>query len=165
MMFDYRGYGRSEGKPDEPGVLADARAARAWLAERSGVPPERVVLMGESLGGAVAVDLATDGARALVLENTFNSMPDVAAYHVPWAPVRLLMKTRFDSAAKISFYRGPLFQSHGDCDTIVPLKFAQRLFDAANEPKQFVLIDGGDHNDVHSAAYYDKLRTFLENAP
>jgi fermentation-respiration switch protein FrsA (DUF1100 family) len=165
LVFDYRGYGRSEGKPDEPGVLADARAARAWLAERAGVPPERIVLMGESLGGAVAVDLAADGARALILESTFSSMPDVAAYHYPWAPVRMLMKTQFDSATKIRGYRGPLFQSHGDCDSIVPLRFAKRLFDAANEPKRFLLIEGGDHNDMRPLEYYDKLRTFLEEAP
>ena len=83
-------------------------------------------------------------ARALILENTFTSIPDVAAYHYPWVPVRLLMKTKFDSATKIRDYHGPLFQSHGDRDTIVPLKFAQRLFDAANEPKQFLLVEGAD---------------------
>src|SRR5208283_3409033 len=114
LVFDYRGYGKSEGKPDEPGVLADARAARTWLAQKSGVAENRVVLMGESLGGAVAVDLAADGARALILENTFSSMADVAAFHYPWAPVRLLMRTQFNSAAKIRSYRGPVFQSHGD---------------------------------------------------
>ena len=169
FVFDYRGYGRSEGKPDERGVLADARAARAWLAERTGVAPQRIVLMGESLGGAVAVDLAVapiiGGARALVLEHTFSSMPDVAAHHYPWAPVRLLMKTQFDSAAKIRQYHGPLFQSHGDRDSIVPLESGRRLFDAANEPKQFLLIEGGDHNDSPPPGYYEKLRAFLENAP
>jgi uncharacterized protein len=143
-------------------VLADARAARAWLANRAGVPPQQIVLMGESLGGAVAVDLAADGARALIVENTFSSMPDVAAHHYPWAPVRLLMKTRFDSATKIRDYHGPLFQSHGDRDSIVPLEFAKRLFDAANEPKQFLLVQGGDHNDFRPPEYYDKLREFLE---
>ncbi len=162
LMYDYRGYGRSEGKPNEAGVLADARAARAWLAKRTGVPPERIVLMGESLGGAVAVDLAADGARALILENTFSSLPEVAAYHYPFFPVQLVMKTRLDSAAKIRNYHGPLFQSHGDRDSIVPLRFAKRLFDAANEPKQFLLIEGGDHNDERPGDYYGKLRAFLE---
>jgi fermentation-respiration switch protein FrsA (DUF1100 family) len=165
FVFDYRGYGRSEGKPDEQGVLADARAARAWLAERTGVPSQRIVLMGESLGGAVAVDLAVDGARALILEHTFSSMPDVAAHHYPWAPVRLLMKTQFDSLSKIRRYHGTLFQSHGEHDSIVPLELARRLFDAANEPKQFLLIEGGDHNDPFPAGYYEKLQAFLENAP
>jgi uncharacterized protein len=165
LVFDYRGYGRSEGKPDEAGVLADARAARAWLARRAGVSESRIVLMGESLGGAVAVDLSTDGARALILESTFSSMPDVAAFHYPWAPVRLLMKTQFNSAAKIRSYHGPLYQSHGDHDRVVPLKFAQRLFDAANDPKQFLRVEGADHNDPRSPEYYRKLREFLDKSP
>jgi fermentation-respiration switch protein FrsA (DUF1100 family) len=165
LVFDYRGYGKSEGKPDEPGVLADARAARTWLAEKAGLAENRVVLMGESLGGAVAVDLAADGARALILENTFSSMPDVAAFHYPWAPVRLLMRTQFNSATKIRSYHGPLYQSHGDRDSIIPLEFARRLFDAANEPKRFVLVEGADHNDRRGPQYYDKLREFLEAAP
>jgi fermentation-respiration switch protein FrsA (DUF1100 family) len=169
FVFDYRGYGRSAGMPDEPGVLADARAARVWLADRTGVAQGRIVLMGESLGGAVAVDLAADpavgGARALILEHTFSSMPDVAAHHYPWMPVRLLMKTQFDSAAKIGRYRGPLLQVHGEHDSIVPIEYGRRLFDAANEPKQFLQIEGGDHNDSPPPGYYDKLRTFLESAP
>ncbi len=165
LIFDYRGYGKSEGKPDEPGVLADARAARTWLAQKAGVAEDRIVLLGESLGGAVAIDLATDGARALILENTFSSVPDVAAHHYPLLPVRLLMRTRFDSAAKIGSYHGPLFQSHGDRDSLVPLELAKRLFDAANEPKHFLLIEGADHNAGRSPQYYDKLREFLDGAP
>jgi fermentation-respiration switch protein FrsA (DUF1100 family) len=165
LVFDYRGYGKSEGKPDEAGVLADARAARTWLAQKAGVDESRIVLMGESLGGAVAVDLAADGARALILESTFSSMPDVAAFHYPWAPVRLLMRTQFNSAAKIRSYHGPLYQSHGDRDSIVPLKFATRLFDAANEPKRFLLVNGADHNDPRSPPYYDRLKEFLDGAP
>ncbi len=162
LAFDYRGYGKSEGKPDERGVLADARAARTWLAQKAGVAEHQIVLMGESLGGAVAVDLAADGARALILENTFSSLPDVAAHIYPWAPVRFLMRTQFNSAAKIRSYHGPLLQSHGDRDSIVPLNFARRLFDAANEPKRFLLVEGADHNDPRSAQYYDKLRAFLD---
>ena len=165
LAMDYRGYGKSEGKPDERGVLADARAARTWLANKAGVAENRIVLMGESLGGAVAVDLAADGARALILENTFSSVPDVAAHHYPWAPVRVLMRTRFDSAAKIRSYHGPLYQSHGDRDSLVPLELAKRLFDAANEPKQFLLVEGAEHNDPRPPQYYDKLREFLDGAP
>ncbi len=165
LAFDYRGYGKSEGKPDEPGVLSDARAARTWLAQKAGVAENRIVLMGESLGGAVAVDLAMQGARALILENTFSSVPDVAAHYYPWLPVRLVMQTRFDSAAKIPSYHGPLFQSHGDRDSIIPLRFAKRLFDAANEPKQFLLVEGGDHNDLRPPQYYDRLKKFLEGTP
>jgi fermentation-respiration switch protein FrsA (DUF1100 family) len=162
LVFDYRGYGRSEGKPNEAGILADARAARAWLAAREEIAESDVVLMGESIGGAVAVDLAArDGARALVLESTFNCLPDVAAYHFPWLPVRWAMRTRLDSAGKIGGYHGPLLQSHGDADTIIPLRLGRLLFDAANQPKQFLLLPGHDHNDPMPPDYYDQLRAFL----
>ncbi len=163
LALEYRGYGRSAGKPTGKGILADARAARTWLARREKIPEKQIVLMGESLGGAVAVDLAADGARGLIVENSFASLPEVAAYHFPWLPVRLLMRTRLDSAARIRDYHSPLLQSHGDRDTIGPLASAQRLFAAANAPKQFILIPGGDHNDLHSPEYYDQLREFVES--
>jgi hypothetical protein len=88
-------------------------------------------------------------------------MPDVAAYHYPWLPVRWAMRTRLDSETKIRNYHGPLLQSHGDADTIVPLRFGQRLFEAANQPKQFFLISGHDHNDAMPLQYYDTLALFL----
>lgn len=166
LVFDYRGYGRSQGVPEEKGVLADARAARTWLAQRAGIPEKQIVVLGESLGGAVAVDVAAkDGARALVLESTFTSLPDVAAYHYPWLPARLLMHTQFDSLKKISAYHGPLLQSHGDADTIVPYAVGRRLFQAANEPKEFVTLPRRDHNDLPPRDYYEKLRQFLETLP
>ena len=166
LVFDYRGYGRSEGKPSEAGILADARAARRWLAERAGVSEPEIVLMGESLGGGVMVDLAAkDGARALILENTFSSLPDVAAFHYPWVPVKLLMRTQLNSVAKIRDYRGPLLQIHGDADTIIPLTLAERLHSAANAPKQFVLISGGDHNDPRTPEFAQALDRFLAGLP
>jgi hypothetical protein len=148
LVFDYRGYGRSEGSPNEAGVLADARSARRWLANRTGIAENEIVLCGESLGGGVQVDLAAkDGARGLILISTFDSLAGVAAFHYPWFPVRMLMRTRLDSWAKIAGYHGPLLQIHGDQDTIVPLALAQRLFDAAGEPKELVVVEWGDHND------------------
>jgi fermentation-respiration switch protein FrsA (DUF1100 family) len=166
MIFDYRGYGRSSGSPTEAGILADARAARRWLAQRAGVREADVVLFGESLGGGVMVDLAaTDGARALVLESTFTSLPDVAAFHYRWLPVRLLMRTRLDSITKIGEYRGPLLQFHGDADTIIPLAIGERLFHAAGEPKQLVIIPGGDHNDPRSPQFVAALDQFLARLP
>lgn len=166
LIFDYRGYGRSGGQPSEAGLLADARAARDWLAAREKIPATDVVLMGESLGGAVAVDLAaSDGARALVLESTFSSLPDMAAHHYSWLPVRWLMRTRFDSAAKIGQYRGPLLMAHGDADTIVPLAYGQRLFDAANEPKRLILVHGHNHNDPMPTSFYDAVGKFLGPIP
>jgi uncharacterized protein len=166
LLFDYRGYGRSEGTPDEAGVLADARAARTWLAQRAGITEQEVVLMGRSLGGAVAVDLAAaQPARALILESTFTSLPDVAAHHYRWLPVRLLIRTRFDSLGKIGNYHGPLLQSHGTADTIVPFPLGRRLFDAANEPKQFIAIPGGDHNESPGRGYYRTVAEFLDSLP
>jgi hypothetical protein len=161
MGFDYRGYGRSEGVPSEAGVLADARAARTWLAQRAGIDEHQVVLMGRSLGGAVAVDLAADGARGLVLESTFTSMPEVGHVALPWLPVRTLMRTQFNSLAKIRSYRGPLLQSHGTADRLIPFAMGRQLFAAANEPKQFIAIPGGDHNDPQTEEYYAALREFL----
>jgi len=163
FIFDYRGYGRSAGTPNEAGIMADARAARAWLAAREKIAESDVVLMGESLGGAVAVDLAArQGARALVLESTFTSAPDMAGYHYPWLPVRWAMQTRLDSLGKIGDYHGPLLMAHGDADTIVPIQLGRRLFEAASEPKQFIVLSGHDHNDGMPAEYYDAVREFLE---
>jgi uncharacterized protein len=162
LVFDYRGYGRSEGSPSEAGILSDARAARAWLAARETIAESEIVMMGESLGGGVAVDLAArDGARALVLQSTFCSLPEVAAYHYPWLPARWLMRTRLNSLAKIGNYHGPLLQSHGDADTIVPFPLGRRLFDTANEPKQFLVIPGFDHNDGLPPQYFDALANFF----
>lgn len=165
MIFDYRGYGRSEGAPNEAGVLADARAARRWLAERAGIAEDQIVLLGESLGAAVMVDLAaTDGAAGLILEHAFTSLPDVAAYHYPFVPARLLMRSRLDSLSKIAAYRGPLLQAHGDADSIVPFELGRRLFAAANEPKRFIHLENHDHNDPMPPTYYQALDEFLERS-
>jgi len=162
MGFDYRGYGRSDGAPSEAGVLADARAARAWLAGRTGTAENQIVLMGRSLGGAVAIDLAAaDGARGLILESTFTSLPEVAHAAMPWLPLRTVMQTQFNSLAKIRNYHGPLLQSHGTADRLVPFGLGRQLFDAANEPKQFVAIPSADHNDPQTEEYYTALFEFL----
>ena len=166
MIFDYRGYGRSEGVPSERGILADGRAARKWLAARARIPETQIVMMGESLGGGVAVDLAAaDGARGLILESTFSSLPDVAATHFPWLPVHLLMRARLNSAEKIPNYHGPLLQVHGDRDQIIPFAIGKKLFEAANEPKQFVVVPGGDHNDPSTPAYLKALDEFIGKLP
>jgi fermentation-respiration switch protein FrsA (DUF1100 family) len=166
LVFDYRGYGRSGGSPTEAGVLEDARAARRWLAARGGVRESDIILVGHSLGGGVAVDLAaTDGARGLVLEATFTNLPDVAASHVPFLPVRAVMQARLDSVAKISAYRGPLLQVHNDPDRIVPYDLGRKLHAAANEPKQFITVTGGDHNNYYTPEYVTALDRFLNTLP
>ncbi|MFO7907257.1 MAG: alpha/beta hydrolase [Pirellulaceae bacterium] len=164
FAFDYRGYGRSEGKPHEAGVIADARAARAWLAQHARIEPEEVVLWGRSIGGAVAVAVGADGgARGMILERTFTRLTDVAARHYWWLPVRLLMRNRFDSLSRISAYHGPLLQSHGTEDEIVPLSLGKALFEAAgSRDKQFVTMPKVTHNGPSSKEYHAELNRFLK---
>lgn len=163
LAFDYRGYGRSKGTPSEAGILADARAARRWLAQRTGARETDIVLMGYSLGGGVMVNLAArEGARGLVLESTFTSLPDVAAHHAPLLPTHLLMTMRLDSLALIRDYHGPLLQAHGDTDSVIPFALGKKLFDAANEPKQFLHIRGGGHNDPPAPVFLQALEQFFE---
>jgi hypothetical protein len=163
LLLDYRGYGLSSGRPDERGVYADARAALAGLAAR-GFAEERVVLIGQSLGGAVAVDVAQERRLAgVVLEATFASLADVARSLV--GPVALLLRGRFDSAAKIARLRAPLLFVHGDRDEIVPFESGRALFAAASEPKEFVALAGASHNDialVGGRAYFARIGRFLD---
>jgi fermentation-respiration switch protein FrsA (DUF1100 family) len=165
LDFDYRGYGKSEGKPTVEGALLDARAARAWLAKSENVKPEQIVLMGRSLGGAIAVDLAKDGARGLILESTFTSLRETAAMHYPAPLVALLVPSRLESLSAIAKYRGPLLISHGNVDETIPFVHGEKLFAAALGPKTFVTIFGGSHNSSQSAEYYEKLDAFLKSLP
>lgn len=166
FAFDYRGYGRSEGKPAEKGILEDAEAAQEWLAKRAGLDKKDIVLMGRSLGGGIALHLAAkNGARALILQNTFTSLHDAAAANYPWLPVRLLMRNRYDSLTWLSRYVGPIFLSHGTADRIIPFAHGQKLFAAATGPKEFFEITGGDHNDSEPEHYLPALRKFLDSLP
>ena len=166
LVFDYRGYGRSGGSPTEAGVLADGDAAQRWLAEREKLPLGDLVLMGRSLGGAVAVDLAAkNGCRGLILQSTFTSMPDAAAKLYPWAPVHWLMRNRYNSLDKLASYPGPLLQSHGDRDTLVPIDLGRRLHAVATGPKDFFVSEGLGHNDLEPASFQDHLRQFFASLP
>lgn len=163
LVYDYRGYGKSTGRPTEAGCIADGLAAQQWLAERTGVLPEEIVLVGRSLGGAVSVAVAAErGARALVLENTFGRLTDVAAYRFPWAPVKSVMNERYDSIERVRHYDGPLMQLHGTRDRVVPAKFARELFAACpSERKRFFIHRGGKHHDPTPLAFYARLDDFL----
>lgn len=166
LSLDYRGFGRSEGVPTETGVLADARAARAWLAKRTGVRECDILLMGHSLGGGVAVDLAAkDNCRGLILASTFTSMPDAAAHHLPYLPTNVLMRNRFDSLRKIDQFHGPLLMVHGDRDRVVPYEQGKKLFAKANEPKRFVTNAGGDHMQLVSKEFVLSFDEFLKALP
>ena len=148
LLFDYRGYGENTGHPSEEGLALDAAAARDWLAARTEVDGQRLVYFGESLGGAVALRLAIEHPpAALILRSPFTSLADAGRVHFPWLPVGRLLLDRYPSASRIADVRVPLLVIAGDRDTIVPDTLSRQLFDAAPEPKQFVLIAGADHND------------------
>lgn len=161
FMFDYRGYGRSEGTSTVEGAIQDATAARAKLCELAAVKESEMLLMGESLGGAIVIQLAADSPpRGLILQSTFSSLRDVANVHYPklsW----LVPPKKLDSVSQVVRYRGPLLQSHGSVDRTIPYSSGEKLYRAANEPKQFVTIEGADHNDWLTDAYLKHLDGFI----
>jgi fermentation-respiration switch protein FrsA (DUF1100 family) len=167
LALDYRGYGRSHGEPTEQGLYRDALAAWEYLTKARGFAETRVAVFGESLGGAVAVDLASRVRPcALVLQSTFTSVADMAAEVMPFIP-RFLLRTKMDSAAKIARARSPVLVIHSPADEVVPYKFGRRLYDAAPEPKQFYEIKDAPHNSTHEvggAAYYEAVGKFVESA-
>ena len=167
LIFDYRGYGRSEGKPTEQGTYHDAQAAWRYLVETRGELPGRVILFGRSLGGAVAIELATRSEPgALVVESTFSSLIDVGKLHYPFLPVRLLLRYRYESIDKVASITCPKLFIHSTDDHLVPLDNARRLFEAAASPKMFIETPGG-HNSggyTYSPAYTDKLQAFLDES-
>jgi len=164
LLFDYRGYGRSEGTPTERGTYLDAEAAWNWLVEQRGVAPRRIVAWGESLGGPIAARLATERRLgALVLQSTFTSLPDLGAQLYPWLPVRLLSRLKYPTLAYVAEARCPVLVLHSPTDEIVPCSHGRRLFDAAKEPKAFVELTGG-HNDgflLSGRPFADALEAFL----
>ncbi len=161
FMFDYRGYGRSEGTPTVEGAIQDATAARAKLCQLAAITDSEMLLMGESLGGAIVIQSAAKSPpRGLILQSTFSSLRDVADVHYPrlsW----LVPQNKLDSVAQIGRFRGPLLQSHGTADRTIPFSSGERLFRAANEPKQFVAIENAGHNNWLTDAYLKTLDEFI----
>lgn len=148
FLFDYRGYGGNPGTPTEEGLRLDARAARGALLSRPGAVGTRIVYFGESLGTAVAAELASEHPpAALVMRSPLTSMADIGRHHYPWLPVGLMLRDRFDTLERITRVRAPVLVIAGDADHIVPIAFSRRVFEAANEPKSLLVIPGADHND------------------
>jgi len=148
FVFDYRGYGGNPGTPSEDGLRLDARAARRALLARADVDAARVVYFGESLGTAVAAELAAEHPpAALVLRSPFASMTAVGRHHYPWLPVGLLLRDRFETLERIPRVRAPILVIAGGADHIVPTTQSRRVFEAANEPKSLLVIPDADHND------------------
>ena len=167
LLVEYRGYGKSTGAPSEEGTYRDALASWRWLTETRGFRPKEIVLFGESLGGAVACWIAArEKPRALVLASTFTSVPDLGAEVYRFLPVRLLSRFKYNTRECVGKVTAPVLVVHSPRDDIVPYTHAERLYAAANEPKELLEIAGG-HNDgfIHTRAEWVKaLGAFLERA-
>ncbi len=147
LIFDYRGYGQSSGSPTEAGTYLDAQAAWRYLLVTKAISPSRIVLFGESLGGAVAAWLATQETPAvLVLASVFTSVPKIAAKIYPFLPVRLLVRFDYNTLGYLQSVTCPVFVAHSPQDEIVPVEQGRALYQAAAAPKQFLELQGG-HND------------------
>ncbi len=148
LFVGYRGYSGNPGKPTEADLTADARLLLDWLAER-GVPPERTVLYGESLGTGIAVKMAAERkVAAVVLESPYTSIAEVAQTHYWYLPAKWMVLDKWDSMAYIASIRAPLLVIHGGRDKTVPTRYGRRLFEAAPEPKELFILDGAAHNDL-----------------
>jgi fermentation-respiration switch protein FrsA (DUF1100 family) len=146
FAFDYRGYGRSHGRPDEEGTYLDAQAAHQWLRQK-GYAGENLIVYGESLGGGIASELCLrEETGGLVLQGTFTSVPDIGSELFPWLPVRWLGRIRYDTRSKLPQLRIPVLILHSRTDEIIGFQHAERNFATAKEPKQFQEIRG-DHNN------------------
>jgi len=164
FIIDYRGYGRSGGKPDEQGTYRDARAAYDHLIQQRKLSPRSIVVYGESLGSAVAADLATKvNIGGLILEEAFTSVGDVGQKMFPFLPIRWLVWNKYDTLSKMPRVKVPLLIFHSRDDELFSLRHAQRLLAAANDPKQLVELRG-NHNDaflVSASIYHDALQKFF----
>jgi hypothetical protein len=166
FIFDYRGYGRSSGKPTEEGLYQDALSAYGYLAGTRGVRPERLILFGRSLGASVAGEIATQRpAAGLILESPFPSIAAMARAHYAGLPMHWLLSGRFPLGERLARVSMPVLVIHGDRDDIVPIALGREVFAAAREPKSFYVIEGADHNDTYRVggrAYFQRLRQFIQ---
>lgn len=165
FLFDYRGYGRSEGAPDERGTYRDAEAAWRFLTGPLGVPPERIIMLGRSLGAAIASWLAVrHRPRALVLESTFTSVPDIAAELHPLLPARLLSRYEYPVKHHLRAVDCPVLIVHSREDELIPFRHGRALYDLAGEPKDFLEIGGLHYSGFRTSGtmYVEGLARFLE---
>jgi fermentation-respiration switch protein FrsA (DUF1100 family) len=164
FIIDYRGYGRSEGSPSEQGLYADARGAWDYLVNERKVSPGNIIVFGDSLGGAVAIDLATKiDPAGLIVQSSFTSISDMAAQAMPFFP-GFILRTKMDSLAKIPSVRCPKLFIHSAADEMVPYRLGRQLYDAAPAPKQFYEIQGALHNEtdiIGGRAYFEAIGNFV----
>lgn len=161
LIFDYRGYGQSTGRPDEEGTIIDALACRQWLIDNKQTPPESIIFFGRSLGGAVA---ALAAARipdappaALVIESSFTSVPDLGARLYPWLPVRLFARFSYDTETALKSVACPVVIIHSPDDEMIPYEMGRRLYAAANPPKHFAELAG-----THNEGFFDNMPLYRQ---
>ena len=155
FIIDYRGYGKSQGRPSEKGLYMDAEAAYTYLIEK-GIKPDKIILYGESLGAAVAVDLALKkGVKALITENAFTSVKDMTKIIYPFLPA-FILESRYDSTVKLRDIDVPKLIIHSSDDEIVPFRLGRKFFEAAAEPKEFLKIRGS-----HNTAFLDSEDSYV----
>lgn len=166
FIFDYRGYGRSEGRlPSERTIYIDSRAAYHYLIKEKGVQKENLFFFGRSLGGAVAVEIAREfNCKGIIIESSFTSAREMAGIMFPFLPVKYFIKTKYNSIEKIKDIYCPKLFIHGNRDKIVPFKLGKKLYDAAPVPKEFFEIKGAGHNDTYFVGgdkYFETINRFL----
>jgi uncharacterized protein len=172
LLIDYRGYGRSQGSfPNEMSVYQDAATAWVYLTQQQQIPPQKIFIYGHSLGGAIAIDLAVKHPKAagLIVESSFTSIRDVVSARNLFSifPVDLILTQRFESIKKVPQLRMPVLFIHGTDDSTVPSFMSQKLYNAAPEPKQLILIPGAEHNDAAVVAgrkYLQSVQSFVQQA-
>jgi fermentation-respiration switch protein FrsA (DUF1100 family) len=169
LALDYRGYGKSEGAPDEAGIYLDAETAYRYLSEIRQFQPKDILVSGQSLGGAVAIHLASrHQCGGLIVESSFTSGREMARRVFRMPLVEYVLQSRFDSLAKIKQVRCPILIAHGTRDEVVPFSMGQRLYQAAPEPKMFLAVEDAGHNDlllVGGEKYLEALRTLIGTLP
>lgn len=158
LLASYRGYDGNPGAPSEQGLYKDARAQLDYV-KGQGYP---LVLIGQSLGSGIAVQMATEyPVRALVLETPYTSMADTAAFHYPFVPVRWLLLDRYDSLSKMAQVKAPVLVIQGTADEVIPQQLGQRLFEAASQPKEAVWVNGASHNNIYQYGNWPQVLDFI----
>lgn len=157
FIYDYRGYGKSEGRASEAGIYLDAQSAYDYLTKEKGIAPDKIIAYGESLGAAVSVDLASkEKLKALILEGAFSRAKDIAGEVYPFLP-SFLVYSKFDSMTKIRDITLPKLFIHSSNDEIVPMHLSRKLYDKALEPKFFTTLEGG-----HNTSFIDSQSKFTD---
>ena len=164
FLFDYRGFGESEGSPDEEGTYRDAEAAWKYLTETLHISPSQIIIVGRSLGGPIAANLAQSRqSKGLIIESSFTSAPDIGRKFFPFLPVKLIARFYYSTDKYLKEVKCPILVVHSSNDDLIPFEHGKSLFESAPEPKQFLEISGSHNNGFFTSGkvYKDGIREFI----